>query len=278
VSGAESKPEDPKPEGHDTVEASRAPLMEHLIELRTRLVWSAAAFVIAFFVCYFFSKEIYAFLAAPLAHALEGQANRRMIATALYETFFTYVRVGAFGALCLSFPIIAVQIWMFVAPGLYRNERRAFLPFLFATPVLFLAGASLVYYGLMPAAIQFFLGFESLGGEGTLPIQLEAKVSEYLTLVMTLIFAFGISFQLPVLLTLLGKVGIISSDWLRRYRRYAIVFTFVVAAVLTPPDVISQLALAIPLILLYEGSIWAVRAIEKGRDRDKAAREAQAAE
>ena len=257
------------------IEASRAPLLDHLIELRQRLIWSLLTFVVAFAVCYAFAEQIYGFLTHPLAEAMQGQPGRRMIFTALYETFCTYLKVAAFGALCLSFPMVAVQIWMFVAPGLYRNEQVAFLPFLIATPVLFIAGASLVYFGLMPVAIQFFLGFESPGGQGTLPIQLEAKVSDYLDLVMTLIFAFGLSFQLPVLLTLLGRVGIISSDFLRRNRRFAIVFAFVVAAVLTPPDVMSQFALAVPLCVLYEGSIWSVRLIERRRlDASKSAEKA----
>jgi len=250
------------------VEASRAPLLDHLIELRTRLIWSLLAFVVTFVACYFFAAHIYAFLTHPLAAAFAGQPGRRMIYTALYETFFTYIKVAAFGALCISFPIIASQIWMFVAPGLYRNERRAFLPFLLATPVLFLAGAALVYYGLMPLMIRFFLGFETPGGPGALPIQLEAKVSDYLDLVMSFIFAFGLSFQLPVLLTLLGRVGLISSDFLKQNRRYAIVFVFVVAAVLTPPDVLSQFSLAIPLLALYEASVWSVWLIEKRRADD----------
>lgn len=257
------------------IESSRAPLLDHLIELRQRLIWSLLAFVVAFFVCYAFAEQIYGFLTHPLAEALKDQPGRRMIYTALYETFFTYIKVAAFGALCLSFPVVAMQIWMFVAPGLYKNERNAFLPFLLATPVLFIAGASLVYFGLMPVAIEFFIGFETPGGAGTLPIQLEAKVSDYLDLIMTLIFAFGISFQLPVLLTLLGRVGIISSDFLRRNRRFAIVFAFVVAAVLTPPDVLSQFALAVPLCLLFEASIWSVRLIEKRRD--EAAKSAESA-
>jgi sec-independent protein translocase protein TatC len=250
------------------IEASRAPLLDHLIELRQRLIWSLIAFFVAFVGCYFLAEHIYGFLTHPLAVALEGQPGRRMIYTALYETFFTYIKVAAFGALCISFPIIAVQLWMFVAPGLYRNERRAFLPFLFATPILFIAGAALVYYGLMPVMIHFFLGFETPGGEGSLPIQLEAKVSDYLDLVMSFIFAFGLSFQLPVLLTLLGRVGIVNSDFLKKNRRYAIVFVFVVAAVLTPPDVLSQFALAIPLLALYEASVWSVWLIEKRRMED----------
>jgi sec-independent protein translocase protein TatC len=256
----------PKPDEEGYIEASRAPLLEHLVELRQRLLWSLLSFVIAFLFCYYFAEQIYAFLTHPLAEALKGQPGRRMIYTALYETFFTYVKVAAFGALCVSFPIIASQIWMFVAPGLYRNERNAFLPFLFATPILFVLGAALVYWGLMPVMIHFFLGFETPGGADTLPIQLEAKVSDYLDLVMKFIFAFGFSFQLPVLLTLLGRVGIISSDFLRRNRRYAVVFVFIVAAILTPPDVFSQFALAIPLLALYEASIWSVRLIEKRRD------------
>lgn len=256
----------PDEEAH--IEASRAPLLDHLIELRRRLMWSLVGFIAAFLACYFFAEQIYAFLTHPLAVALEGQPGRRMIYTALYETFFTYLKVAAFGALCISFPIIASQIWMFVAPGLYRSEQKAFLPFLVATPVLFTMGAALVYYGLMPVAIRFFLGFETPGGAGTLPIQLEAKVADYLDLIMTLIFAFGLSFQLPVLLTLMGRVGLVSSDFLKRNRRYAIVFAFVVAAVLTPPDVLSQFALAIPLIALYEASIWSVWLIEKRRADD----------
>ena len=257
------------------IEASRAPLLDHLIELRQRLIWSAVGFLVAFVFCYFFAKQIYSFLTHPLAVAFEGQQGRRMIFTALYETFFTYLKVAAFGALCISFPVIATQIYMFVAPGLYRNERKAFLPFLIATPVLFTMGAALVYYGVMPVMIHFFLGFETPGGEGTLPIQLEAKVADYLDLVMTFIFAFGLSFQLPVLLTLLGRVGIVSSDFLKKNRRYAIVFVFVVAAILTPPDILSQFALAIPLLLLYEVSIISVRLIEK--ERSDAAKRAESA-
>ena len=245
------------------IEASRAPLLDHLIELRQRLIWSLLAFVAAFVASYFFAKYIYEFLTLPLAHALGP--GRRMIYTALYDVFFTYIKVAGFSALCISFPIVATQIYMFVAPGLYRNERHAFLPFLIAAPIFFIAGAALAYYGLLPVAIRFFLTFETMGGNGSLPIQLEARVSEYLDFIMAIIFGFGFSFQLPVLLTLLGRVGIVSSDMLRGGRRYALVAVFVVAAIMTPPDVLSQVALALPLYALYEASIWSVRLIEKQR-------------
>ena len=261
----------PTPEEEAELDASKAPLLEHLVELRNRLIYSILAFIGAFLFCFFFAQQIYAFLAQPLADALADDPSRRMIATALQETFLTYVKVGAFGALCLAFPLMASQLWAFIAPGLYRHEKKAFLPFLIATPVMFLAGASFVYYILMPMAIRFFLGFEAQGGDGALPIQVEARVSEYLALVMTLIFAFGFCFQLPILLTLLGRVGIVSSEGLKNARRYAIVGVFVLAAIVTPPDVISQLTLAAPLILLYEVSVWLVRIIEKRREAEEAA-------
>src|SRR3984885_12201591 len=204
------------------IEATKAPLLDHLIELRKRLVISIIAFIICFVLCFTFAKYIYAFLTAPLAHALAGQPNHHLIYTALYETFFTYVKLGMFAGLCLSFPIIASQLWLFIAPGLYRQERNAFLPFLAATPVLFLIGAAFVYYVMLPFAIRFFVSYETPGGNGTLGIELQAKVSEYLAFVTTLIFAFGLCFQLPVLLALLGRVGIVSSAQLRSVRRYAI--------------------------------------------------------
>jgi sec-independent protein translocase protein TatC len=256
----------------DAVEATKAPLLDHLVELRKRLVWSIVSFVACFILCFSFAKYIYSFLTLPLAHALAGHVNDHLIYTALYETFFTYVKVGMFGGLCLAFPIIAAQIWLFVAPGLYKNERRAFLPFLLATPVLFIAGAAFVLYVMLPYAIQFFLSYETPGGPNALGIQLQAKVSEYLDFVMTLIFAFGLTFQMPVLLSLLGKVGILTVKQLRSARRYAIVGITALAAMLTPPDVFSMVSLAVPLILLYEVSIGCVWLIERGRAKEEEAK------
>jgi sec-independent protein translocase protein TatC len=243
----------------DPINDKPMPLMEHLMELRQRLLWSVGTFIVMFAVCYYFSAQIYGFLAAPLADILMAQGgngqDRRMIFTALYEAFFTYLKVAFFGAIFFSFPMWATQAWLFIAPGLYRSEKRAIMPFLLASPVLFLFGAALAYYFIFPLAWHFFISFETPAGADTVAIQLEAKVSEYLSLVMHMILAFGLAFQMPVLLVLLCRVGILSVATLKKGRRYAIVGMFVLAAIITPPDVISQVGLALPLILLYEISI-----------------------
>jgi len=249
-------------EGHEGIEASKAPLIEHLIELRRRLVWSLLAVFLAFLVCFWFAKPIYNVLLWPYRLAAGTDAPIELIYTAPQEFFFTQVKLALFGAIFIAFPVIASQIYMFVAPGLYRKERQAFLPFLIATPVLFFIGAALVYFVAMPLAMKFFLSMQQTG-DSEVQIHLTAKVSEYLSLIMALILGFGICFQLPVLLTLLARAGLVTADGLKRYRRHAIFGVFVVAAVLTPPDPISQIALALPTILLYELSIYAVKLAEK---------------
>jgi sec-independent protein translocase protein TatC len=251
-------------EGHEDIEASKAPLIEHLIELRRRLVWSLLAVFLAFLVCFWFARPIYNLLLWPYRIAVGSDAPIEMIYTAPQEFFFTQMKLALFGAVFIAFPVIASQIYMFVAPGLYRNERKAFLPFLVATPILFLIGAALVYFVAMPLAMKFFLSMQQTG-DAQVQIHLTARVSEYLSLIMALILGFGICFQLPVLLTLLARAGLVTAEGLKRYRRHAIFGVFVVAAVLTPPDPISQLALALPTVGLYELSIFAVKLAEKRR-------------
>jgi len=239
-------------------------LQDHLLELRRRLLWSALTFAVSFVGCYIFSQQIYLFLAAPLAHIMVAKGEPpRLIYTALSEAFFTYMKVALFGAAFVSFPMVAMQLWKFVAPGLYRTEKRAFAPFLIATPVLFVLGAALAYYFVFPVAWKFFLSFEAPGGQGAPRIQLLARVSEYLGLVMKLMMAFGIAFELPVALSLCARVGLIQAAALRHYRRYAYVGCFTFAAVLAPPDAITMTGLAVALIGLYEISILAARMVEQ---------------
>ncbi len=261
----------------DEIEQSRAPLLDHLIELRGRLIKALIAILIAFVLCFAFARYIYNILIIPYEWAAGPTRDIRLIYTAPQEFFLTQMKLALFGALFIAFPVIASQIYKFVAPGLYRTERKAFVPYLIATPVLFVIGAMTVFFVLMPLAMRFFLSLEQTGGPGQASIELLPKVNEYLSLITTLILAFGLVFQLPVVLTLLARIGIVSSDMLRRGRRYAIVLAFVAAAILTPPDVISQFGLAVPTILLYEASIFSVRYVEKKRAEADAARAAQGA-
>ncbi|MBX3567251.1 MAG: twin-arginine translocase subunit TatC [Rhizobiaceae bacterium] len=258
----------------DDIEASSAPLIEHLIELRKRLMWSLGGFFIAFLVCFFFAKQLFNLLVQPFKWAVHwaGLQNQQveLIYTAPQEFFFTQIKLAMFGGLVIAFPLIAAQLYKFVAPGLYRNERAAFLPFLIASPILFVMGGALVYFFFTPMVMWFFLAMQQVGPDQDVQISLLPKVSEYLSLIMTLIFSFGLVFQLPVVTTLLARVGLLTSQGLKEKRKWAIVLAFVVAAVLTPPDPMSQIGLALPTIILYEISIWAARMIEKKRQEQAA--------
>ncbi len=261
----------------DDIEKSSAPLIEHLIELRSRLMWALGGFFVAFLVCFYFAKQLFNLLVIPFKWATERAGidphKVELIYTAPQEFFFTQVKLAMFGGLVIAFPLIASQIYKFVAPGLYKNERGAFLPFLIASPLLFLMGASLVYFFFTPMVMWFFLAMQQTGPGNDVQISLLPKVSEYLSLIMTLIFSFGLVFQLPVVTTLMARVGLLTSQGLREKRKWAIVIAFVVAAVLTPPDPVSQIGLALPTILLYEISIWTARMIERKRDEEKAAKD-----
>ncbi|TDQ66229.1 sec-independent protein translocase protein TatC [Maritalea mobilis] len=246
------------------VAQSEAPLMEHLVELRQRLIYSLAAIAVLFVVCFFFAGQIFNVLLGPFERAVGNIEDVELIYTAPQEFFFTQLKVALFSAIFLAFPVIAIQIYRFIAPGLYKRERKAFLPFMFATPILFVLGASLVYFGVMPLALKFFISLEQTGS-GQASIQMVTRVSEYLSLTMTLLLAFGFCFQLPVVLVLLASAELISSDNLKAWRKYAIVAILTVAAFLTPPEPMTQIGLAVPVFLLYELSILAVRMVERSR-------------
>ena len=258
----------------DDLDETQAPLLDHLIELRTRLLRAFMALAVAFAVCFYFADEIFGFLVRPLTAAFPA-GEGRLIYTKLYEAFFVEIKVALFAAFFLSFPIIANQLWAFVAPGLYAKEKRAFLPFLIATPVLFTLGAAMAYFVVMPTAFSWFLGFE--GERGGLQLEALPGTGDYLSLVMQFILAFGISFLLPVLLMLLNRAGIVTRDQLVGARRYVVVGVFILAALITPPDIVSQLLLATPLLLLFEGSLILMRITERRRAREEAAREAEEA-
>ena len=266
-----AQPEEPEDLDESPEDGGKMPLLDHLIELRQRLLYSVLGLLGAFLVCFYFAEPIFYFLANPLERILASTVDRpRMIFTALTEVFFTYVKVAFFAAAFFSCPIFLTQIWLFVAPGLYRNEKKAFAPFLIATPILFFVGGALVYFVIFPLAANFLVVVVPPSAtEGGMPIELEAKVSEYLSLMMKLIFAFGLCFQLPVVMTLLARVGMATSKGMAAKRKYAIVGVFVVAAIFTPPDPLSQLMLAIPIVLLYEISIYMAKLVEKKRPKDE---------
>ncbi|WP_127143497.1 twin-arginine translocase subunit TatC [Pelagibacterium montanilacus] len=251
-------------EPEDELKGSEAPLVEHLAELRTRLIYTVLAIAVLFIGCFMVADHIYNFLLGPFIAAAGTPEEVRLIYTAPQEFFFTKLSVALFSAIFLAFPVIATQVYGFVAPGLYKNEKIAFLPYLFATPICFVIGAALVYYGVMPLALGFFLGMQQVD-PGGVSIEMVTRVSEYLSLIMTLLLAFGVCFQLPVILTLLAQIGLIGEEDLKRWRKYAVIVVIVVAAFLTPPDPISQIGLAIPLLGLYELSIVAVRFVERRR-------------
>ena len=265
----------------DDIDDKPQPLLTHLLELRNRLMWAIGAFFIAFLLCFSFAKPLFNLLVLPFTWAVDwaGMTDREieLIYTAPQEFFFTQIKIGMFGGLVIAFPVIAAQVYKFVAPGLYKNERGAFLPFLIASPLLFLLGAALVYFFFTPMVMWFFLSMEQTGGAGEASIVLLPKVSEYLGLIMTLIFAFGLVFQLPVVTTLLARVGLVSSEGLREKRKYAIVAAFIAAAILTPPDPVSQIGLALPTILLYEIAIYCARLVERQRAARAALAEADEA-
>ena len=242
-------------------------LIDHLTELRKRLIWSFVYIIIIFIICFFFASDLFYFIAKPLVDLLQVENGQGFIYTALQEAFFTELKIAFFFALFFSFPLIAIQIWKFIAPGLYRNEKNAFLPFLIATPILFFAGGAMVYYLIAPLAWNFFLSYQNTSTNGV-PIRLEAKMGEYLSLMMRFIFAFGLAFQLPVVLGLMAKVGLVTYQSLKKFRKYAIVIAFLAAAFLTPPDPFSQVSLALPIILLYEISIYIAKIIQRNKSKN----------